>query len=530
MRRLVQARSGGRGAIVVALCLLATQAVGCGESVHGQPAPRATSAARPESGSRPAGATGSPPGSGELGDYPAPIPVDTVARVAEMPRAQAQAVEVTATTRAVEIRVEGYQEVTTLNGRPAPHGRSFFVLDTSWKNIIPLQPAKAQAQGGGRTYGAGGLGFGAGRETAPTSASQPTLEPTPYLVGEVPKHVWLVTENRYADPIDLQATARVPGSLPTSRFVIARLGDVLKGKLVFDAPAGARYVAMLFLDTTYGNALLPVKGTPADSPAPRTLAPAQQNELLELAVSEAGWATGGPQPPDGFRYFVVGLRGVSRSAANIVQLDLSKYTFLQTEQAFVAQPQVDARWLTRPFTGLTPFLPAAPNEGQVAFLLPADARQTMVLLRPPGVGPIDLPAPDRVKATWPQAVATIADGATLRVNCLSAGALPAGLRPPPLGKQYLVLDLVAENLLPKGVELQPNQQFRLQDAGATFYAPIPESNRLAFHPTGRSVVPAGGARRVQLLYLVPGGQSIRLAYRGFEKTETIDLPPPGSPR
>ena len=75
----------------------------------------------------------------------------------------------------------------------------------------------------------------------------------------------------------------------------------------------------------------------------------------------------------------------------------------------------------------------------------------------------------------------------------------------------------------KGVELQPNQQFRLQDAAGTFYPPVPDSNRLAFHPTGRSVVPAGGARRVQLLYVVPGGQSMRLAYRGFEKAEAIDL-------
>ena len=517
--------------------MAAAVAVGCGTS--GQ-APRASGAfsAAPAavSGAAPAvsgaaatpapasSTTPSPFGSGDLGDYPQPTPVATVARAAEIPRAETRAVDGSATNMAVEIRVEAYQEVASLNGRPAPAGRSFFVLDTSWKNIIPLQPAKAKPQGGGRTYGAGGLGFGVAREAAPPAASQPALEPTPYLVGEVPKHVWLVTENRYADPIDLQATAQVPGRLPTNRLLIPGFNDVLTGKLVFAAPAGARYAALLFLDTTYGNALIPVKGTPADSPAPDPLAPAQGNELLELAVTEAGWATDGPKPPEGFRYFVVGLRGASRSAANIVQLELGRYLFLQTEQAFVAQPEVNARWLRRPFTGLTPFLPAAPNEGQVAFLLPADARQTMVLLRPPGVGPIDLPAPDRVKATWPKAVATIADGATVRINCLRAGALPPGLRPAPAGKQHVVLDLVAENLLPKGVELQPGQQFRLQDAEGAFYTPAPESSRLTFHPTGRNVVPAGGARRVQLLYLVPAGQSMRLAYRGFEKTETVDLP------
>lgn len=525
---------GRRGAAAAAIALAI--AFGCG----GRPQPAQSSTAA--SGAPAAGAAGttspataasptpSPFGTGELGDYPQPTPVDTVARAAEIPRVETRAVDAGATNKAVEIRVEGYQEVATLNGRPAPAGRSFFVLDTSWKNVIPLQPAKPKPQSGGRTYGAGGLGFGVASEATPASQQQPAMEPTPYLVGEVPKHIWLVTDNRYADPIDLQATAQVPGSLPTNRFTIARLGDVLKGKLVFAAPAGARYVALLFLDTSYGNALVAVKGSPADAPAPKAVAPAQQNDLLELAVVEAGWASGGPPPPEGFRYFVVGLRGGSRSQGNIVQLELSKWLFLQTDQAFVAQSEVNAAWLARPFTGLASFLPAAPNEGQVAFLLPADARQTMVLLRPPGGGPIDLPAPDRVKATWPRAVATIADGGTLRIDCLPAGAVPAGLRPPPPGKQYLVLDLVAENLVPKGVELQPNQQFRLQDAAGTFYAPLPDSNRLVFHPTGRGVVPANLARRVQLLYLVPAGQPMRLAYRGFEKTETIGLPEYGSGR
>ena len=521
--------------------IAAAMAFGCSNSPqarpHATPATATAPAAAPAAETTPAPATKaalspSPFGSGDLGDYPQPTPVETVARATKIPRAETREVESrvldgTATNKAVEIRVEGYQEVAALNGRPAPSGRTFAVLDTSWKNIIPLQPAKPKPRGGDRSYGAGGLGFGVGGGATPASQQQPTMEPTPYLVPEVPKHVWLVTDNRYADAIDVPATAQVPEHLPTNRFVIPRLGDVLKGKLVFAVPAGARYAALLFLDTNYGNALVPVKGTPAESPAPKTLAPAQQNELLELAVTEAGWATNGPKPPDGFRYFIVGLRGISRSAGNIVQLELNKWMFLQTDQAFVAQPEMNATWLTRPFTGLTPFLPAAPNEGQVAFLLPADAHQTMVLLRPPAGGPMDLPAPDRVKATWARAVATIADGGTLKINCLPAGALPPGLRPPPPGRQYVVLDLVAENLVPKGVELQPIQQFRLQDAAGTFYPPVPDSSRLAFHPTGRNVVPANAARRVQLLYLVPAGQSMRLSYRGFEKTETIELQPGG---
>jgi hypothetical protein len=506
----------------------AVLAVSCGNAAPSRTASAVASGGADRASGSPA-TTAAPSAPGDLGDYPVPTPVASVSRAADVPRAQTQApaqaqgAGAAAANKAVEIRVEGFQEVASLNGRPAPPGRAFMVVETAWKNVIPMVPAKPKPAAGGRTYGAGGLGFGVGGGTRPATPSQTALEPTPYLVGEVPKHVWLVTDNRCADPIDVPATVQTPGPLPTNRFIIQRLDDVLKGKLVFAVPAGSRYAALLFLDTSYGNVLVPVKGTPANAPAPTTLAPAQQNELLELAVTEAGWATGGPKPPEGFRYFVVGLRGVSRSAGNIVQLELGKWMFLQTEQAFVAQPEVAAAWLPRPFTGLAPFLPAAPNEGQVAFLLPADARHTMVLLRPPGVGPIDLAAPDRVKATWPQPAASIIDGATLKIHRLASGPLPPGIPAPPPGKQYVLLDLVAENLQPKGIELQPNQQFRLQDAAGVFYPPAPQSMRLAFHLTGRGVVPAGGARRFQLLYAVPAGQAMRLAYRGFEKTEAVEL-------
>lgn len=494
-----------------------TMTSGCGRPSRNDQSPRSgTPDSRPPANSTPA----SPFGTGDLGDYPVPVPVDTVARASDVPRAETRQIAASATTKAVEIRVEGYQEVPTLNGRPAPPGRTFLVLDTSWKNVIPLRPA--QAKPAGRGYGAGSLGFGVAREGAPAPGT-PSMEPTPYVVGNVPQHVWLLTDNRYADPIDVQATAQVPGHLPMNRITIARFDDVVKGKAVFAAPAGARYMALLFLDTTYGHALIPLKGNSDDAPATKMLGAAQQNELLELAVTDAAWATTGPQAPDGFRYFVISLRGVSRSSGDIVQLELDKYLFLQDEHAFIAQPEPNAMWLPRPFKGLTPFLPVAPNEGQIAFLLPSDTGHMMLLLRPPGGGSIDLPAPDQVKPSWPQPLATIVDGSTLKLHRLPASPTPSDLRPPDAGRQYVLLDLVAENLQPKGVELQPNQQFRLQDASGAIYLPLPDSRRLRFHLTGRGVVPAGGARRFQLLYSVPAGQAMRLAYRGFEKSEAIEL-------
>lgn len=148
--------------------------------------------------------------------------------------------------------------------------------------------------------------------------------------------------------------------------------------------------------------------------------------------------------------------------------------------------------------------------------------------RTPGAATMAPNTPTGTKARWPQEVATITDGRVLKIHCLPAGPLPPGLRPAPAGKRYLLLDVVAENLTGKGVDLQPTRRFRLQDDAGTVYEPIPGSFRLAFSPSRRSVVPARGARRVQLLYLVPGGQAMRLVYHGREKTESIGLHDVGS--
>ena len=426
-----------------------------------------------------------------------------------------------ATTRAIELRVTNVQIAPLLDGRQAPAGQTFVVLDTSWKNVIPLTRVEHKKRDS--SFGAGGLGTGGGSVGAPADEPPATMEPTPYVVADVPLHLWLLSDTRYAFPIDTAATSQAAGHLPTDTFRIAKLNDVLTGSVVFDAPADARYLALLYLDTAYGNALVPLKGQPSDAPQPKTIGPPVSNDLVELAVTGVSATANASSPPAGFKYVSVGLRGTSRSGANIVQLKMSDYAFLETEQAFIAQPD-PAPSLARSFATTATFLPGAYNEGQLAFLVPADAQRTLLLLRPPQGGPIDLPAPDQVKPSWPTPIATIADGTTMRVNVLPGAPLPANLPPSDAGKQYVLVDLVAENLKPaQGIELQTDQQFRLMDSAGTLYPPAPQTSQLVFHPTGNSVVPANAARRIQLLYLVPTGQPVKLQYRGFEKTDTVDL-------
>lgn len=469
----------------------------------------------------PSAVTPAPPGTVAPLAPSAATPVTSAPGEAAAPRSVAEASTTSVTTKAVELRVEGYQTTDTINGRHARPGYSFVIVDTTWKNVIPL--ARVEHKAPDRTAGAGNLGFGGAGSKPEPGPDTSTMESTPYVVPQVPLHIWLLSDGRFADPIDIAATTATADHLPTTVFTISKLGDVLRGKVVFEAPATAEYQALQFLDTQYGHALISVKGLKS-APSPPPIRAAKQNTVVELAVTEASWSpTDRPAPP-GLRYFTLGLRGISRSPTNIVDLKFDEYAFLQTDQGCVAQPETDVSWLGRPFGKLASFLPTAPDEGQLVFLVPSDTKSVKFLLRPVNGGPLDLAVDDSGAPSWPTPVRTIQDGSTLRVHVLPTPARPATLPPAPAGREQVLLDVVVENLKPtQGIEFQADQQLRLLDADGGFHQPDPVSAQVACRLTGAGVVPAGGSRRFMLVYTMPSGQGGRLQYRGFEKTETVDL-------
>jgi hypothetical protein len=85
------------------------------------------------------------------------------------------------------------------------------------------------------------------------------------------------------------------------------------------------------------------------------------------------------------------------------------------------------------------------------------------------------------------------------------------------------LDLVAQNLkTDQGIELDGRQAIRLVDANGKFIAPSPLSDQLSCSLGAIGVVPAGNARRFQLLYDVPAGAApAKVEYRGFERDSVV---------
>jgi len=424
------------------------------------------------------GSAAATPSSSDGGPAPTEAPVQMAPAVTS---SVAAAGSMSVTTKAVELTVEGVTTMKAIGGREARAGHEFVVVSTSWKNVV--QPAQA---------------FG---------------------VPRLQKQLWLFTDERYADTVDLEAQSATPGALEDG-FAIEKPGGVLRGKVVFEAPAGAHYRAFQFYDNDHGHALIPLGGNKPASPAP-IIGTARQNTLLQMAVSQAGFVQS--PAPAGFRRFVVGLRGVSRSPTDVVDVPLGTFVFAQTDQGCVVSPERESNELTRPFGERASFPPSNSNEGQIAFLVPADTKHVRVLITPSGTGSITLPAGPDFTPVWPKPLQTIDDGSTLRLHVLPPSpAHPAGLPAPASGREHVLLDLVIENLkTDQGIDFDVTQQLRLVGVNGDFLEPSPLSGQFACRLGEGDAVPAGNARRFTLVYDVPARLPIKLQYRGFETDATV---------
>ena len=418
----------------------------------------------------------------------------------------------TARTHAVELRIEGVERVREINGHTARAGNEFVIVDTSWKNVIPLKLIDRTAS----QSPTAGFGLGAKKST-PDPANQ-TLEPTAYVVPMLKKQIWLLSDERFADTVDTDVLESVPGHLSKDGFTLAKLDDVLRGTVVFEAPVDVAYQAFQFYDTDNGHALIALKGAPPAAP-PRAIGPVRHNELLQLAVTEAAPVSDAATPP-GMRAFVVGLRGTSRSPKDIVDIPFRQFVYAQNEQGCLVRPEVSPAGLTRAFDEIGSFPPTGANEGQLLLFVPADTKALKVLLRSATSGPLDLPAPSDFKPSWPVPVQSITDGTTLRLHMLPGHAGAASSD----GTPRRLLDIVVENLNPKkGIELDP-VQLRLVRQDGSFVEPSASSTELVCHLMPDNVFPPASTRRFALAYDIPPDEVVRLNYRGFELDETtVDL-------
>lgn len=284
---------------------------------------------------------------------------------------------------------------------------------------------------------------------------------------------------------------------------------------------------------TSGSSALPAQanGTTPDGMLPRVAGSPQQNDILRLEVTEAGFFPAADSPSPGRRYYTVGMRGTSLSASgqllgaskgDDVSIDVRRFVFAQDDRGCISRPEFSVAGVPNTFGDSMTFSPSKTTEGRLVFLVPDDAKKLRVLIAPAGTDGLAVPAGDDFTPDWPRPLHTIDDGTTMRILVLPSPASRSDLPRAAAGTEFVVIDVVVQNLSSDhGIEFQPSQQLRLMDGAGKFVMASPATRQLGCRMDDNDVIPPGHARRVMAVYEMPIGAGRRLQYRGFEKTETV---------
>jgi len=445
--------------------------------------------------------------------FPSILIVAVTAAVA-VPAAQeaAAAAERTA-NKAAKVAVMESGPVMEVAGQSAPAGKSYFVLETEWTNIHPKQKvSKDQLEGKqDRTMGVGGLMTGGSKDAKKTEYVDADVA---YLVPSFFDHAYLLADGR-STPLD-RLTEKVPGGIGLEKeFSLPKLGDKKKVRFVFLIPDKTENVAFQFFDYTYGHILIPLKGDLKLAAGAGAAKPAGlgriKDESLELAAISLDFKPdyNDEDAPDGWRYAVARLNGMSLSKGNIIQIEPTEYIWLATKAGHlyysVGGSTTDE--------GVIRFTPEFAQNQEVAFLVPAAEKEfslglrvenrvyTLALNASPTAGPTAKP------------LAVHKDGSTLEIMLFGARR----------EKGLVILDLGILSLVGSGAEIQPDAQFVLKAGGEDVAFEEDATNALAHRPPTPFTVPPRTFVRFELAYAT-GAAPDSLSYRGYEREGKLALP------
>ena len=394
----------------------------------------------------------------------------------------------------------------------AAPGSSFLVLTTSWENIIPL-----------------------------TLVARRQI-PTEYVVPNLPDNLYLVVNGARVAQV-LPDVTSLPGHLPTKPLKIEKLGQVVRGNVVFVLPPEpVTSLELRFYDFAHGHFAMPIVGA-APSAADKPVSPPQKNEVIEAAIFAVTKpdAIGGKPAPPGMRYVAIDLRARSAlsTKADATAFDPKAGSGDTIEVGTVADWQesrkyaqlvADGRYAYLPLaegSELAPqprFLPDLMTGGTLAFLVPTGVQSLELrcdfpnaklpggrIIRPGG---LLLPAEGkRPELASAPALGSARDG-VFDVAITGSRSAPdfEGIKASE-GKKFLVLDVTVKNLNTQQEFFQPKAQLKYaSESGATVESD--PASAACEHPAYEQIyIPAGAARSFRVAYQIASGESRpRLAY------------------
>jgi hypothetical protein len=436
-----------------------------------------------------------------------------------------------AKNQAVEFSIPSFTVTSTVGSSNAPAGKVYLVIDTVWKNIIPLtKVAKHPDQTG--TSAVGGLGVGAGEAQKKENPDDYVMKPTPYVIPDVKSHAFVVINGADTAVIsDAQSSAAQ--ALGVEQIVVPELNAEVKGQLVYEIPAsGVSSVLFRFLDTSMGSFDVPLYGKP---PAAATaIAGPVKNDVLEVSaygVQEVA-SLAGQSAPGSDKYAVVQLGCTGRAEGSLVRVEMENYAYLRDAQGSTYAPAKDVS-APGQFKGTVQFLPETAQRGALVFQVPAQHSALTFVLALPGYPALELNLPNTAMGSGgsmaatspPQVLFTISDGETLDVQIHGVRTAPnIGEAKPDEGKHFVVLDLSLVDKVDQGIEFQTGEQLKLLNGDEEIRADNAAMEKLAHPLSENSVVRAHSRGRFEVAYQVPGdAKNLVLYYRGFNREEKHPL-------
>jgi hypothetical protein len=434
--------------------------------------------------------------------------------------------------RSVRLMIANAAELPSYGNYKAPAGTWLMVMGTEWENVIPLTYVKSQKKAIGTTY----------------------------AIPNLADHLYLVLNGREVVKLS-DATAKLPGHVPVQNFKLAKLGDRLRGNLIFTVPdrTDLGYAEIRYYDFTHGHAVIPL-GDPAVGAKLRTalkpVSPPQKNEVVEAGVYgvEKLKSVNGKEAPTGQTYVSVDFRATSQFTfegdASAFDSKAAPGRKMQigtvadwTDALQYVQLVVDGEVSLQPIAGLstlgeTPrFLPDLPTGGKLVFLAPADYKSLELKCTFPNgktpSGQVIHPKPLTIAVEGtPPALAEIKPIKTLEDDVFVVHFLKSRLAPDFAGikagdgQQLWVVDVAVQNRGQAAETFQTKDQLRYmaadvqqEAAPVTWTGPRPAAELL--------LIPPGERRSFQIVFNVPAADAApKLGYNGISKAEVVELPKP----
>jgi len=420
-------------------------------------------------------------------------------------------VEESEKNQGIELTVFDYQLEECIGEEETDSDEVFIIISTLWQNIIP--PVKKEISKN-KDKGVGGLGFGTPK---PQEQTQEVELFTPYLVPNLRDNMYLIINNKHIIQID-KITNELPNPLPLKALTLAEYEDELEGAIAFRSyKEEINSLLLVFFDFTQGHIQIPLmelSETKEEIPALIT----QENEYLKISFY-------GIKPQGDISLIDLGVESVSKG--NVVDLDFGKNVFLIEDGLYQYEAQ-ETEEIPFSLYGFTRFLPHWERRGYLAFRIPPIQKNLSLLVNIPRAKPLSFNLnPNIPISPLPQPVVTITDGEIAKIDVL--GLTRASMiegQYPEKDQQYLILDIITHCIpLNQGnLILQSGKQFILLDQSGNKYS-ISEVTKIFPHGIKlEQIVPAGTARRFNLVYEVPLNiQKIILYYRGFTLEENIPI-------